>query len=162
VTKQYFDTDSRLNSARVMEQRLIDILKTKTGKVADLLEVERELGRVRAQIEEMQGALKYMDAQVQFATGHDHARGEGHEYARGVLLKRARGSRSSRPTSRRRSASEERDRRREGAALVVDARSRQLRRSDARLVLLIVPEEADALIDRIKGMGRVQNYTEAN
>jgi hypothetical protein len=27
-------------------------------------------------------------------------------------------------------------------------------------VLLIVPEEADALIDRIKGMGRVQNYTE--
>jgi hypothetical protein len=30
----------------------------------------------------------------------------------------------------------------------------------ARLTLLIVPEEADALIDRIKGMGRVQNYNE--
>ncbi len=30
----------------------------------------------------------------------------------------------------------------------------------ARLVLLIVPEEADALINRIKGMGRVQNYNE--
>ncbi|MEP6821893.1 MAG: DUF4349 domain-containing protein, partial [Chthoniobacterales bacterium] len=30
----------------------------------------------------------------------------------------------------------------------------------ARLVLLIVPEEADALIERIKGMGRVQNYNE--
>ena len=30
----------------------------------------------------------------------------------------------------------------------------------ARLVLLIAPDEADALISRIKGMGRVQNYTE--
>jgi hypothetical protein len=30
----------------------------------------------------------------------------------------------------------------------------------ARLVLLIAPEEADALIGRIKGMGRVQNYSE--
>jgi len=30
----------------------------------------------------------------------------------------------------------------------------------ARLTLLIVPEEADTLIDRIKGMGRVQNYNE--
>src|SRR5207248_1508658 len=62
------DTDSRLKNARVMEQRLIDILKTKTGKVSDLLQVEKELGRVREDIEKMQGALKYMDAIVQFAT----------------------------------------------------------------------------------------------
>src|SRR5438105_7753544 len=68
VTKAYFDTDSRLKNARVMEQRLIDILKTKTGKVSDLLQVEKELGRVREDIEKMQGALKYMDAMVQFAT----------------------------------------------------------------------------------------------
>src|SRR2546427_7798073 len=39
VTKAYFDTDARLKNAHVMEQRLIDILKTKTGKVADLLQV---------------------------------------------------------------------------------------------------------------------------
>src|SRR4029453_12692203 len=47
VTKGYFDTDARLKNARVMEQRLIDMLKTKTGKVSDLLQVEKELGRVR-------------------------------------------------------------------------------------------------------------------
>src|SRR5207247_9467366 len=55
-------------NARVMEQRLIDMLKTKTGKVFDLLQVEKELGRVREEIEKMQGELKYWDSQVQFAT----------------------------------------------------------------------------------------------
>jgi hypothetical protein len=68
VTKAYFDTDVRLKNTRVMEQRLIDMLKTKTGKVADLLAVEKELGRVREEIEKMQGDLKYWDSQVQFAT----------------------------------------------------------------------------------------------
>src|SRR6266702_4798548 len=50
ITKAYFDTDSRLKNARLMEQRLIDMLKTKTGKVSDLLQVEKELGRVREDI----------------------------------------------------------------------------------------------------------------
>src|SRR5205807_4305648 len=68
VTKAYFDTDARLKNAHVMEQRLIDMLKTKTGKVADLLQVEKELSRVREEIEKMQGQLKYWDSQVQFAT----------------------------------------------------------------------------------------------
>ena len=68
VTKAYFDTDARLKNAHVMEQRLIEMLKTKTGKVSDLLQVEKELGRVREDIEKMQGELKYWDSQVQFAT----------------------------------------------------------------------------------------------
>src|SRR5437667_6649113 len=68
MTKAYFDTESRLKNARVMEQRLIDMLKTKTGKVSDLLQVEKELGRVREEIEKMQGELKYWDSQIQFAT----------------------------------------------------------------------------------------------
>src|SRR5207237_4842460 len=68
VTKAYFDTDARLKNTHVMEQRLIDMLKTKTGKVSDLLQVEKELGRVREEIEKMQGELKYWDSQVQFAT----------------------------------------------------------------------------------------------
>ncbi|MEY2529845.1 MAG: hypothetical protein QOJ05_1935, partial [Verrucomicrobiota bacterium] len=68
VTKSYFDTESRLKNARMMEQRLIEILKTKSKDVADLLEVEKELGRVREEIETMQGELKFMDSQVAFAT----------------------------------------------------------------------------------------------
>src|ERR1700680_4172013 len=68
VTKAYFDTDARLKNARVMEQRLIDMLKTKTGKGSDLFQSEKELGRIREWIEKMQGELKYWDSQVQFAT----------------------------------------------------------------------------------------------
>lgn len=161
VTKQYFDTDSRLKSARVMEQRLIDILKTKSTKVADLLEVEKELGRVRAQIEEMQGTLKYMDAQVQFATVTITLAEKDMNLPTAFLLKRhARLALFS--TDVEKTFAEVKG--------VVESAKAQLSSSTldrdssgeatATLVLLIVPEEADALIDRIKGMGRVQNYTE--
>src|SRR5258707_2558745 len=68
ITKAYFDTDARLKNARVMEQRLIDMLKKKSDDINDLLQVEKELGRVREQIEQMQGELKFWDSQVQFAT----------------------------------------------------------------------------------------------
>src|SRR5207302_9155068 len=59
VTKAYFDTDARLKNARVMEQRLIDMLKTKTGKVSALLKLEKELARVRVKLAKMQCELKY-------------------------------------------------------------------------------------------------------
>ena len=161
VTKQYFDTDSRLKNARVMEQRLIDILKTKSSKVADLLEVEKELGRVRQQIEEMQGALKYMDAQVQFATVTiTLSEKDMNEPAAFLLKRRARLALFS--TDVEKTFAEVKG--------VIEGAKAQLSSSTldrdssgeatARLVLLIVPEEADALIDHIKGMGRVQNYTE--
>src|SRR5204863_5623307 len=68
ITKAYFDTDARLKNARVMEQRVIEMLKKKSDDINDLLQVEKELGRVREQIEQMQGELKFFDSQVQFAT----------------------------------------------------------------------------------------------
>lgn len=161
VTKEYFDTDSRLKNARVMEQRLIEILKTKSNKVADLLEVEKELGRVREQIEQMQGALKFMDAQVQFATVTITLAEKDMDLPAAFLLKR-----------RARLALFSTDVEKTFAEVksVVEGAKAQVSSSTldrdstgeatARLVLLIVPEEADALIERIKGMGRVQNYNE--
>jgi hypothetical protein len=161
VTKQYFDTDSRLKNARVMEQRLIDILKTNSTKVADLLEVEKELGRVRAQIEEMQGSLKYMDAQIAFATVTITLAEKDMNEPAAFLLKR-RATLALFSTDVEKTFSE--------AKSVIDGVKAQISSSSldrdssgeatARLTLLIVPEEADALIDRIKGMGRVQNYNE--
>ena len=68
VTKAYFDTDARLRNAKRMEERLLEMLEKNTGKVSDLLQVEKELARVREQIEQMQGELKYYDALVQYAT----------------------------------------------------------------------------------------------
>jgi anti-sigma-K factor RskA len=68
VTKEYFDTQARLDNSRRMETQLQDLLKRENGKVSDLLAVERELGRVRGDIEQMQGQLKLYDFQVQYAT----------------------------------------------------------------------------------------------
>jgi len=51
-----------------MEVQLQDLLKRDNGKVSELLQVERELGRVRGDIEQMQGELKLYDFQVQYAT----------------------------------------------------------------------------------------------
>ena len=161
VTKQYFDTDSRLNNARAMEQRLIDILKTKSNKVADLLEVEKELGRVREQIEQMQGSLKYLDAQIAFATVTITLAEKDMDLPAAFLLKR-RAQLALFSTEVEKTFAEVKG--------VVDGAKAQVSSSTldrdstgeatARLTLLIVPEEADALIERIKGMGRVQNYNE--
>jgi hypothetical protein len=68
VTKDYYDTQARLDNSRRMETQLQELLKRDTGRVADLLQVERELGRVRGEIEQMQGQLKLYDFQVQYAT----------------------------------------------------------------------------------------------
>ena len=68
VTKEYFDTQARLDNSRRMETQLQDLLKRDNGKVSELLQVERELGRVRGEIEQMQGELKLYDFQVQYAT----------------------------------------------------------------------------------------------
>ena len=161
VTKQYFDTESRLNNARTMEQRLIDILKTKTGKVSDLLEVEKELGRVREQIEQMQGSIKYLDAQIAFATVTITIAEKDMDLPAAFLLKR-RAQLALFSTDVERTFAEVKG--------VIDGAKAQISSSSldrdstgeatARLTLLIVPEEADAVIERIKGMGRVQNYDE--
>jgi hypothetical protein len=68
VTKDYYDTQARLGNSQRMEQQLQLLLQHTNGKVSDLLEVERELGRVRGEIEQAQGQLKLYDFQVQYAT----------------------------------------------------------------------------------------------
>lgn len=68
VTKEYYDLQARLTTKQEMEKRLIQLLATRTNNVADLLEVERELGRVREEIESIQGTLRYYDDLVGMST----------------------------------------------------------------------------------------------
>lgn len=68
VTAQYVDLVARLSNARVTEQRLIQVLRERTGRVADILEVEREIARVREQIERMEAERKSLENQVAFGT----------------------------------------------------------------------------------------------
>jgi hypothetical protein len=68
VSDQYVDLQARLRSARATEQRLIDLLGTRTGKLQDVLEAERELARVRGEIESMQGQNALLVHRVNYAT----------------------------------------------------------------------------------------------
>jgi acetolactate synthase regulatory subunit len=68
VTADYVDLQARLKAAKSAEQRLVELLGNRTGKLSDVLEVERELTRVRSEIESMQGQANVMLHQVAYAT----------------------------------------------------------------------------------------------
>jgi Ca-activated chloride channel family protein len=64
VTDVHQDLRARLANARKIEERLGQLAATETNNVSQLLEVERELGRVREQIEQMASQLATLDDQV--------------------------------------------------------------------------------------------------
>jgi hypothetical protein len=68
ITEQYYDLKARLSNARKLETRLLELLAHQAGKVGELLEVEREIARVREQIEIFEGKLRLYDNQVELST----------------------------------------------------------------------------------------------
>ena len=68
VTSQHADLVARIKNSRETEFRLQDILRNRTGKVSDILEVEQEIARVRGEIEQMESELKTLNHRVDFAT----------------------------------------------------------------------------------------------
>jgi hypothetical protein len=68
VTKQHTDLVARLKNSRDTEQRFRTILQQRTGKIADVLQVEEEIERVRGDIERMEGERKTLEHRVDFAT----------------------------------------------------------------------------------------------
>ena len=60
VGEEYVDVTARVENARRLEQRLLGILATRTGKLHDVIEVEQELARVREDIERQEGRLRYL------------------------------------------------------------------------------------------------------
>jgi hypothetical protein len=68
VTAQYVDLEARLSNARNTEQRLTDMLRERTGKLADVLAVEEAVSRVRGEIEQMEAEKKNLTKRVEFLT----------------------------------------------------------------------------------------------
>jgi hypothetical protein len=66
VTAQYADLEARLSNARNTEQRLTEILRQRTGKLADVLAVEESISRVRGEIEQMEAEKKNLTKRVEF------------------------------------------------------------------------------------------------
>src|SRR5438874_1210079 len=161
VTKAYFDTDARLKNAHVMEQRLIDMLKTNTGKVSDLLQVEKELARVREEIEKMQGELKYWDSQVQFATVTISLAEKDMEEPAAFLLKE-RGQLALYAPDVEKIYNDSKALAASGSGRMQITNAQLNRdysgRVSAQVSMLIAPEESESVIGRVKGLGRVENF----
>ena len=68
ITEQYFDLQARLSNARKLEARLLELLAKQAGKITDVLQVERELSRVREEVERFQGKLRLFDHLVDLST----------------------------------------------------------------------------------------------
>jgi hypothetical protein len=62
VGEEFTDITARVANGRRLEQRLIELIATRTGKLSDVLEIERELARVREEVERMEGRLRYLEA----------------------------------------------------------------------------------------------------
>jgi len=68
VTREIVDTDARLRNLQRTEERLLALLTQQSAVLADVLAVERELTRVRGEIEQLTSALKALEHDVAMAT----------------------------------------------------------------------------------------------
>jgi len=68
ITEQYFNLEIRLRNQQQLESRLLKLLDQPGNKVADLVQVEREVARVRNEIDELEGRKRFWDSQIMLST----------------------------------------------------------------------------------------------
>jgi hypothetical protein len=70
VTEKYTDLSARIRNSEALEKSLLVLLdeKKKNAKMSEIIEVQRELAKVREEIEKMLGTLRVMDNQIDFGT----------------------------------------------------------------------------------------------
>jgi hypothetical protein len=68
VTEEFFDLEARIRNKQEEEKRLLKHLSESTGKLEDILAVERELSRVRGEVEQMQGRLRFLAKRAEMST----------------------------------------------------------------------------------------------
>jgi hypothetical protein len=64
VTTSYFDVSVRINTQKQLERQLVVLLQRPSNRLSDLLEIEREVARVREEIDRLEGRIRLWDSQV--------------------------------------------------------------------------------------------------
>lgn len=67
VTEEFLDIQARLRTKKDLEQRYRDLL-AKANSVSEILEVEKQIGALRADIESIEGRLHYLNDQSLLST----------------------------------------------------------------------------------------------
>ncbi len=60
VTEQFVDLEARLVNKKKLEKRILDLLDQTEDEIKNVIEVERELSRVREEVERIEGRLRYL------------------------------------------------------------------------------------------------------
>jgi len=68
VTEEYVDLESRIAGKQQLEKRILKLIDERTGGIEDVIAVEKQLSRVREEIEQAQGRLKYLQNRTALAT----------------------------------------------------------------------------------------------
>lgn len=67
VTEEFVDLNARLKAKRTLEKRYLELL-SQAKNVKEILEIERELSKIREEIEAREGRLQYLQSQVSEST----------------------------------------------------------------------------------------------
>jgi hypothetical protein len=156
VTKQYTDIESRLRAARAMEERILAIIKNGKAEVKDLIAAERELGTWRTKIEEMEGEIRYYNNQIGLSTLTITA------YEKEI---RAAASMVVTEHVTMKIEADDVEKSLQAALLAVTAAKGRVTKSDLKqhaagqleavLSFEVAPAQADAVKDKLKGLGNV-------
>lgn len=83
VSEEYYDVDARIRNKTKEEERLLKLLEDRPGKLEDVIAIERELSRVREDLERMQGRMRVLadrtsltTVQLEFAEVHNYVPAE--------------------------------------------------------------------------------------
>lgn len=69
VTEEYVDVEARIKTKKEVEQQYITLLD-KAQNVTEIMEIERELGYIREEIESAEGRLKFLANSSAYSTIH--------------------------------------------------------------------------------------------
>jgi len=67
VTEEFLDIQARLKTKKELENRYLELLK-KANSVTEILEVEKQIGQLRSEIESIEGRLNYLKSKVSLST----------------------------------------------------------------------------------------------
>jgi len=67
VTEEYIDIEARIKTKKVLQARYIELLKQAT-KVDEILNIEKEIGKLQEEIESVEGRMKYLNDRIAFST----------------------------------------------------------------------------------------------
>jgi len=67
ITAEYIDLEARLKNTQAEEASFVALLN-RSGKIEEILSVTREVARVRGEIEQLQGQMRYLSSQTDMST----------------------------------------------------------------------------------------------